>query len=933
MPAPSPKTPPTPLAIPPGCTPAERLAACKAYLSGELRRIRDLHDLGAPGLQVARELADSADRLVNALFDHAVDLWRRRNGEPPAPVALIALGGYGRHELSPLSDIDVMFLFPEGVVPARVNPFQEHLTNEILYPLWDASLKVGHSTRTLTEAFAEAARDIQTKTSLLESHLIAGSESLYDSFAETYRNHYLKDDPKGYIAARLADQAARRAKYGDTVFLQEPDIKNGVGGLRDYQNALWMARVKLGIERMEQLEELHYLQPRELRDFQFAYDFLLRVRHELHFQSKHRSDLLHLESQPRVALNLGYNQPDLLARVEALMHDYYRHAQAVYRISKIIEHRLALSIERPEGGRISLKEVLRARRFERTKRLDGFILRGSELAAEREDPFAENPCRLIRVFRHCQQLGCTLDFDLANLIRNSTGLITAGIIASPDANESFRSILEDAGRVFPALSLMHELGVLGRFMPEFDQLTCLVQHEFYHRYTADIHTLNAIRELDRILTSDEPVTRHYRDVLHETANPTLLYLILLLHDIGKGSGIKGHDEAGVAIAGPILDRLGIDAESRATVLFIIKNHLVMARFWQKHDLDDPQTSAAFAEFFTDPDQLRYLYVHTYCDARSTSTSLWNGYKDALHRRLFETTLERLVLGAAVETRHRQRIDMIRQQLIAQSIPGVSPEEIDAHFNLLPERYFVQTEAAEIRLHLQMVHSLLQSIHAAESVGSLRPVIEWKDDLNRSLTTVHIVTWDRAGLFYKLSGAFSVAGLSILSARITTRADHIAIDTFHVVEPGRGPVQNQKAREIFARTVEDALVSNKDLLPEIAMQAEKYSATRFTTENHDLQASFPPMVDVYNELSLQRIIVEIQARDQIGLLYRLAKTISDQSFDIVFARINTERGVALDTFYIEPTDRSATVETPQLHALRDALRGVIAPAVHASTERD
>jgi len=925
MPAPVELPPGPPPVLDPECTPAERVAACREFIENEQSRIRTLHARGAGGRDVARALAVEADRLLRTLFDHALAGWKRAQGDPPSAVALIALGGYGRRELNPLSDVDVMFLYPTGAGGPRLKAFQEHLSNEILYPLWDLKLKVGHSTRTQAEVFAEAAKDIRTKTALLESHFIAGTEPLYLSFAETYRNHYLKDDPKAYIAARLADQSARRAKHGHTVFLQEPDIKSGVGGLRDYQNTLWMARVKLGIERMAQLAELKYLAPAELRDFEAGYDFLLRVRHELHFQSKHPTDLLQLEMQPRVALALGYPQEDILARVEAFMQDYYRHAQALYRTSKIVEHRLALTVEQPDGGRISLREVLRARRHERTKRLDGFILRGGQLAAEATTVFTQDPVRLVRVFRHCQQLECAPDFDLSNLIRHSLDLITPQVVASPDANASFRSLLEEPGRVFPALSLMHELGVLGRFVPEFDQLTCLVQHEYFPRYTADIHTLHAIRELDQIYTATDPAVQRYRHELRQTPEPTLLYLILLLHDIGKGAGIKGHDEAGVAIAAPILERLGVAPAQREIVSFVIKNHLVMARFWQKHDLDDPQSSAAFADIVRDADQLRYLYVHTYCDARSTSTSLWNGYKDTLHRQLFELTLERLTLGADVEARRRERIEMTRQQLIAQSVPGVSPEEIDAHFHLLPERYFIQTDAPEITLHIQMVNRLLHSIHTTNSVGSLRPVIEWKDDLNRSLTTVHIVTWDRAGLFYKLAGALGTAGLSILSARITTRSDHIAIDTFHVVEPGRGLVQSQAARDTFARSVEEALVSDKDLLPAITAQAQKYALARFTTENQDLQASFPPIVEVYHEISLARIIVEIQARDQIGLLHRLAKTISDHGFDITFARINTERGLALDTFYIEPADAAAPADPGRLHALRDALRLIISPA--------
>jgi [protein-PII] uridylyltransferase len=286
--------------------------------------IRMHHDAGEAGLRIAQARAGMIDEMLARLFDYALEAYRRARGEPPSPVCLIALGGYGRHELSPLSDIDVMFLFPAKTKPAVVKPLQEHLVNEVLYVLWDCDLKVGHSTRTIDEVFVEARKDIRTKTSLLESHLVAGPAALYENFATTYRTFATTEHPQAYIADRLADQAARRAKYGDTAFLQEPDIKNGVGGLRDYQNALWMARVKLGIEHMEELQTLNYLRRRELTDFQRAYNFLLRVRNELHFSSMRPTDLLDLELQPRVALHLGYRQHDVLQRVEDFMADYYR---------------------------------------------------------------------------------------------------------------------------------------------------------------------------------------------------------------------------------------------------------------------------------------------------------------------------------------------------------------------------------------------------------------------------------------------------------------------------------------------------------------------------------------------------------------------------------------------------------------------------------
>ena len=418
MPASAPPYVPAPLVFAPDATAAQRLVQCKAYLAAESAAIRARHEAGASGLEIVHARAAAMDAMLVGLFDFALAFYTKAHGKPPSPLALIALGGYGRSELSPLSDVDVMFLFPAKTKPTTIKPMIESISNNVLYPLWDCGLKVGHSTRNVDEVFTEARKDIQTLTSMLESRFIAGSAALHETFAQAYRGFATSEDPKGYIAERLGDQAQRREKYGDTVFLQEPDVKNGVGSLRDYQNAVWMARVKLGIADISELVTQSYLRAEELAEFTRAYDFLLRVRNELHFMSKRPTDLLDLELQPRVALNLGYADTDILVRVEHFMQDYYRAAQSVYRISKVVESRLALTIGRDaQGEKVSLRESLIASRFRRSKKLDGFVLRGRELAAETPKVFRDDPVRLIRVFRHCQQLGCQLDFNLTTLIR------------------------------------------------------------------------------------------------------------------------------------------------------------------------------------------------------------------------------------------------------------------------------------------------------------------------------------------------------------------------------------------------------------------------------------------------------------------------------------------------------------------------------------
>ncbi len=902
---------------------SKRLVACKKYMRLETETIATRNKAGDPGIKVARARSHLIDTMLSELFAHAIKAYRKTHADADITVSLIALGGYGRAELSPFSDIDIMFLYPSGIKPKKIRDLQQTMTDEILYILWDLGLKIGHSSRSVDEAFAEARRDIQTMTALLESRLITGDEILYKSFSKAYRTFYLKDNPKAYIAKRLEDQASRRARFGDTVFLQEPDIKRSVGGLRDFQNVLWMARVRLGTETVEELHAAKYLHKNELRDFKAGYDYLLRVRNTLHILCKRANDVLNLELQPKVAYQMGYTQRVLLTRVERFMRTYYGHAQNIFRISKILEHRLALSSLDRADRKLSFRELIRARRMVRTKVVDGFILRGRELAFESPKVFIQDPKRLIRIFRHAQVLNATLDFDLESLIRESLPTISQEVINSPEANRAFRSILQTPGQVYPVLFQMHELGVLGRLIPEWEGLTCLVQHEYYHRYTADIHTLNTIRELDLVFTSSDSIYRKYRHDLRDVEYPNLLYLILLLHDIGKSQGIKNHAQVGAELAGPILTRLQISPALQEIVQFIIKNHLLMARFWQKYDLDDPETTNAFAQQVETSINLRLLYAQTFCDARGTASSLWNGYKDSLHTTLFRNTLETLTQGAEVEKRHAKQREMTRQELIAREIPEISKEEIDAHFQLLPERYFIHTNIEDVALHLKMVHELFKTISETENLGALRPAIDWKDDIDRGFTVVNVVTWDRAGLFGKLAGALSVAGMSILSAKVISRSDHIAIDTFYVVEPGRGVVQSQTAVENFRHTLKRALVDNIDLLPEIEEQARKVTSSILRSPENTLQSTFPAKVDVYHELSLKRTIIEVQSPDHIGLLFRLSNAIYEHKFDISFARINTERGVAVDTLYIEnPEGVDSETSTQRLIDLREALTQIV-----------
>jgi len=892
--------------------PASPLASFKTYMAQENELLERYHRQGQGGLRVARCRSVAMDVLLETLVARAQTVGGTKLGDD---VCLIALGGYGREEMCPFSDVDIMFLYSETTGAARMQTLQQLLTDHVLYPLWDLGFKVGHSSRDIPQTLDEAGKSVESKNALLESRLVTGSDRLWKHFQSAYRAFVRKGKIGSFLEARLEEEKKRHDKYGNTVFLQEPEIKNGVGGLRDFHNAIWMARLKLGIDSVHDLSDIGYLNSTEKEEFASAYEFLLRVRTELHLESPRATDLLDLEKQVSVAWYLGYRYRDTTRRVETFMRDYYRNCECIRRISTYLQFKIT---QNARERKLSIVDLITSRRKPVVN--DGFVFTKGFIRPSSENVFAEDPERLVRVFRHAQQTGAQIDIEFQRMIRNNAGLIDRKMSLSPTANKAFLAIMSQPGCVFPTLNLMNDCGVLEKFIPEWKNMHCLVQHEFYHRFTADFHTLNCIRELDNIFNFPEDrMGAPYLRALRESSSPTLPYLALLLHDIGKGLGIHGHAHRGAVIAKTVLARLDYNPDLSAKILDIVEHHLDMARFWQHFDVEDPQTAQSFARVITDEETLRYLYVLTYCDARGTSNDLWNSYKNSLHGQLFKAT--RAILEGRRITQRPE--EMTPKQLIREKLPDIPEEEIEAHYNLLPERYFIYSNADEIALHVRMVNELLRRIAEADSLSTLVPVINWQNDQNLALTVVNIVTWDRAGLFFKLAGAFSVAGLSIVSSKAITRADHITVDTFYVCDASGGVVQDAKAEATVEKYLKKALLRSEDLLPAIEEQDKKMRASSWLRPAVRVRTPVAPSVGVYHELSLRHTIIELSCEDRIGLLYRVARSIFEHGFDISFARISTERGVAMDTFYIERID-SAPGDSGALLALREDLSAIVRP---------
>ena len=859
------------------------------------------------------------DVVIENLFLAACDLYMTQHGPIQFSMSVIATGGYGRGELNPHSDIDILFLYPDGQMTDTLKNFQELMAEEILYPLWDLGLKVGHASRNTLEVLKEINSEIQSKNAILESRLICGSPSLFQKMYDAFLHNILNDRSSKYIAQRLKDESERHAKYGNTVYLQEPDIKNGVGGLRDYQNILWISKIQFGMHTYKELEKKKFIRPDERKTIEAAYDFLLRARTELHYQNKRPTDKIDLEQQLEIATQMHYTEENSFDRLTAFMQDYYSAARTIFRICSLLQERLSL-IETKKRKRFTFLDSLKAHRKQNAQEIDGFQLHDGTFYASRHDLFTKDPNRLIRIFRLKQQFRASLDIELKHRITHSIPLIDHKVINSPDAAKSFKAILSKPGEVFNILNEMHALGVLGRYIPEFGRLTCLIQHEYYHRYTADEHVLRTIKHLDSVFQKKDPMDHAYEFALRKNELPELLYLILLLHDIGKSDGIQGHAESGVTISRPILERFQVSHDQQEKILFIIQNHLEMARFWQRFDIDDIQTAISFSSIIKNCELLRYLYVHTYCDAKGTAPALWNSFKDAMHSTLYQRTLKYIESQSHNESLSEESKSMLKQDVLKSTQNTIPEEEIDAHFSLLPDRYFVNTEATEAILHLNMINQLLEQIQSAESIGSLSPVIDWRNDINLGMSVINVVTWDRSGLFYKLAGALTLSGLAITSTRAISRKDHISIDTFYVVDFEGKMATQSNAKERLKEKIEATLVHGDDQSEDID-RLEKTTSKKANKETL-LPSPFPPSVEVYHELSLQKTIIEVKAKDQPGLLFRLAKTISQLGFDIHFARIATERSIAMDTFYIENNQAKEENRTTDLLALKEELKAII-----------
>jgi len=841
------------------------LEACKQYLSASHELIRQRHSAGASGTEVVHQLSAMMDRMVLSLYQ---ELSSAVDGSQQGHLTLVAVGGYGRGELNPYSDIDIMFLHDGSLAPERVEAFAQKL----LYFLWDLRLDVGYSVRTIADCIEMAAADTTVKTALIDCRLLTGHPPLFEALYKTVFSQILPKSSDSFIKQKITEMKNRRVKYGDTIYLLEPNIKEGEGGLRDLQTALWVTRVKFKFENPRELIVKGIISEEELEVYCAALDHLWRLRNELHFHTRRKSDQLNFDLQVHLAAFLGYKDRGRVLAVEDFMRDYYRHAARVEHFASTLVSRC---VWRDEG---SLKIL---GYFVRRPVGDGcFVLKG-ELIIPDESVVEKDPAVLMRIFELAQKHGVSLNIRVKWLIRRSLHLINDKFRRSREVNQSFLTILRSEKGVTATLRLMHHLEFLNEYIPEFENIYCKVQHDLYHIYTVDIHTLFAVEQAEQILTGELAETLPLPcEVARQIGKRELLLLAVLFHDIGKGEG-GGHAEKGAAMIPTIARRMGLSKEGTERLEFLVRQHLLFAHIAQRRDLSDEQMLLQFARQMGTSENLKMLYLLTVADVRAVGSDVWTSWKAALLNELFEKTFTILERGNFELEASGERARAIRRtvrELVEYEIPAtVAREELRS----LPIRYLLSTPVPVIAEHLRLLVRLNEQ----------DLVMEVRHEPNADYSSFTICTLDLPGLFSQITGVMAANGINILGAQIFTSTKGKALDILQVnsaqgqqvTDANRwAKVQDEMARVLHGQVAVSELVEKRQRPTLLAPKTAR---------------RFPTRIEIDNEVSDSYTVIDIYAHDKVGLLYLITSTLSRMGLYIGVSKISTKVDQVADVFYV------------------------------------
>ncbi len=866
----------------------------KAALAAGDAEIRHRFEAEGSAARLLRERCFLIDQLIRVLFDFVAEqIYPLANPTSGEKLAIVAVGGYGRGELAPYSDIDLLFL-----LPYKQTPHTEQVVEYLLYMLWDLGLKVGQATRSVAECLRYAGQDLTIRTSLLEARYVWGEEALYRELRQHFDADIVRGSTAQFVEAKLAERDARHQRVGDSRYQLEPNIKEGKGGLRDLHTLFWIAKYIYRVDDVAALVEKNVLSPEEARRFERDQNFLWTVRCHLHYLAGRAEERLTFDMQAEIGQRMGYTDHAGSRGVERFMKHYFLVAKDVGDLTRIFC--AILQIDQKRRRRLSWLRWGAGRRA-----LDGFILDGGRLTIPSEDFFQKDPVALLRLFHVAQMHELDIHPRALRAATQSLRLIDAQVREDPEANRLFMAVLTSRKDPATALRRMNEAGVFGKFIPDFGRVVAQMQYDMYHHYTVDEHTLFAIGILHDIETGalkDElPVASAIAPAI---GSRRALYVATLLHDIAKGRG-GDHSALGEQVAMRLGPRLGLSAEETETVAWLVRWHLLMSSTAFKLDIGDPQTIQNFVERVQSPERLKLLLVLTCADIRAVGPKVWNGWKAALLRELYRSALDVISGGLNVEGRDSR---IAAAQADARSLlADFTDEEFAAFVGRGYPFYWLSLDAETHARHARLMRS-------ADASG-VPLTVEKRIDDARAVTEITLYTADHPGLFSRIAGALAISGANIVDAKIMTMSNGMALDTFWLQEPGGGPFTRSDKLARLAEIFEDVLTGDLKPHRELERVPPFPSRTRVFT--------VPPRVLIDNQASRSHTVVEVNGRDRPGLLYELTRELTRLNLQVSSAKISTYGEKVVDVFYVKNLFGHKVEHPTKIDEIRRMLEAVLA----------
>ena len=861
----------------------------QALADGRTEIARRLAEKPYQGTETATAYAFLVDQILRLVHDFTITrLYPRANPTDSERLLLLAVGGYGRGEMAPFSDVDVAF-----VTPWKVSPWAEQVIEAMLYLLWDLGLKVGHASRSIDEMIRVAQQDQTVRTALLESRYVWGDEAIYEETRTRFWKDVASGHGAGYVSDKLAERKERHVRMGDSRYVVEPHVKEGKGGLRDLHTLYWIGKFVYRLQSVEGLVDIGLFSAEELRQFQKAERFFWAVRCHLHLAAGRAEDRLTFNFQREIAERMNYADRPGKSPVERFMQHYFLHAKMVGDLTAVFLTHLDEQFARraPRFGLPTLRRRLR--------NLDGFVLDRGRLALPSDDFFVQDPVRLIEMFAVADRHEVQIHPLAMRAASRDAKLIDSRIRADPRANALFLDVLTSLRDPETVLRWMNEAGVFGRFVPDFGRVVAQMQWDMYHHYTVDEHSIRAIGLLSRIergeLKEDHPLSTH---LFKRIASRRVLYISVLLHDIAKGRG-GDHSELGAEVAYRLCPRFGLSGAETETVAWLVRHHLAMSAIAFKRDLSDPKTIADFAKQVTSLERLNLLLMLTVVDIRAVGPGVWNSWKRQLLAELYEATEELLRLGHKQSGR-TERVAAIKTQL-AERLRW-PPDRFQAHSLRFSDSYWLAEPIDVLEQNARLVEQ-------ADAGKATKPIwVGVQEERGATLLTVYAK--DQPGLFYRIAGAISLVSGNIIDARIHTTSDGMALDNFLVQTAAGQPFADRHQLRRLEQQVGEAVAGTE---PELdRLEAKALPLPR--AEAFQIQ----PAVFVDNEASNRYTVVEINARDRAALLSALAQAVYRSEATVHSAHVATYGERAVDVFYVTDFGGGKISNPARLDRLRERL---------------